>query len=105
MARRRTARPQRRMSLADRIGNLRDAMPVRDGPTMGDLVLERCETQADVDRVVSWLAKLMRPEAPQAASVCCEMDAARRLHEWDKAWKNASAPDLAALEQQHQCHP
>ncbi len=98
----RRARPKRSLSRTERLDNLRGAVPAKDGPTMGDLILQRCKTQPDVDRVVSWLAKLMYPERPEAASVCCDFDAARRLWEWEKADGNV---DLDALEEQHRCYP
>ena len=103
----RRARPKRRLSRTERIDNLQNALPAKDGPTMGDLISQRCESQADVNRVVSWLAKLMRPDVPEAAGVCCAMHAARRLHEWDKAHKRdeAADPDLDDFEKQHRCDP
>ena len=105
MAFRRTTRPRRRLSIEERIGNLRDSIPVQDRPTMGDLVAQRCKSQADVAFIVSWLAKLMRPDLPEAEGVCCAMHAARRIHEWDKAHKRdeAADPDLRDFEKQHCC--
>ena len=102
MAFRRTTRPHRRLTIEERIARVRDSVPVSDdGPSLRDLILDRCKSRADVDRVAGWVMGFCDPEAEGVPPVCCPIDAGRRVHEWLKD----DGRDLDDIEEQHTCHP